>query len=184
MPIKIFTYLMEGFVKAFMRTSMELMNYVSSHRRIWSYINPTLKEKNPFLNSQGPTSPSAVTFRFSCCTYGLAACSSRITSSHWGNGADTAINCSSSWTSSRRDKASATLFSLPFLYSIVKSKPMSLYSQLCWASVVIFWDQRYLKLLWSVRTTRRSDVVRDRGVTAMDALCFPMLSWHRACFGA
>jgi hypothetical protein len=47
---------------------------------------------------------------------------------------------------SRRDRASATTFVAPDLYSTVKVKPNSFPTQWCWGIVERRWSRRYLRL--------------------------------------
>lgn len=53
-------------------------------------------------------------------------------------------------THSTLDKASAALFSLPFVYYTTKSYPNNLVNHLCWVGVLIRCSNKYLRLCWSV----------------------------------
>lgn len=61
------------------------------------------------------------------------------------------------WVSSimagRQERASATTFSLPCLYSIENEKPRSCVKKYCWSNNWIDWARRFFKLRWSMRMT-------------------------------
>lgn len=52
------------------------------------------------------------------------------------------------------ERASLALFSDPFLYSTKKLYPNNLVTHLCCMGVPTFWSNRYLRLCWSVLTTK------------------------------
>ena len=56
-------------------------------------------------------------------------------------------------THSTLETASAAWFSLPYLYSIMKSNSISFTNHFCWKAVESLWSRIYLRLLWLVLIT-------------------------------
>jgi hypothetical protein len=77
---------------------------------------------------------------------------------------------------SLHDKATATIFSLPFLYSIEKTNPINLYGHFYCAVVEIFCDHKYFRLYWLDLTTNCRLKWYDRHYQSQN---FFLVGWHQ-----
>jgi hypothetical protein len=147
-PIKHRLYTLQTFVVSFMSVVVEFSKDSLSQQRSWFEANAVLEIQQPRLIT--PRSHDLILQNFVnqllqvriLLHLGL----DRLHPSRHELGDGRETPC--------RDSASATEFSLPFLYSIIKSLPTSLMSHFCCASVTIVWSHKYLRLRWSVPTTK------------------------------